>query len=110
MQGRNTLLRADLGAPLAVGFVGFLVATATMLLAIPIIQTAVNAPTLRIEGLAGTPACGWLGGVMGAIYVTNVFSAIPSIVAANASLMVAGQKAAPLLIDRFGLRGFLRWE
>lgn len=103
----NALFRADLGAPLAVGFVSFVVATVTMLLALPVVQAGLNAPSPRFEGLAGMPAWGWLGGFMGAFYVTTVFSAMPSIGAANVvALTVAGQQAASLLIDRLGLLGF----
>jgi bacterial/archaeal transporter family-2 protein len=103
----NALFRADLGAPLAVGFVSFVVATVTMLLVLPIIHAALKAPSPRFDGLAQMPAWGWLGGVMGAFYVMTVFSAIPSIGAASVvALTVAGQQAASLLIDRVGLLGF----
>jgi transporter family-2 protein len=102
----NALFRADLGAPLAVGFVSFVVATVTMLLALPVIQAMLEAPSPRFDRLAGMPAWGWLGGVMGAFYVTTVFSAIPSIGTASlVALTVAGQQAASLLIDRRGLMG-----
>ena len=103
----NALFRADLGAPLAVGFVSFLVATATMLIALPIIQAALNPRFPRFAGLAEMPVWGWLGGFMGALYVTAVFSAIPIIGAASVvALTVAGQQTAAVLVDRFGLVGF----
>jgi bacterial/archaeal transporter family-2 protein len=55
------------------------------------------------------PPWGWLGGAMGAFYVTTVFSAIPNIGAASVvALTVAGQQAAALFIDRLGLLGFPR--
>jgi bacterial/archaeal transporter family-2 protein len=104
----NALLRVDLGAPLAVGFISFVVATVTMLLALPVTQAMLNAPSPRFDGLADMPAWGWLGGVMGAFYVTTVFSAIPSIGTASVvALTVAGQQIASLLIDWLGLLGFL---
>jgi transporter family-2 protein len=103
----NALFRANLGAPLAVGFISFVVATGTMLLALPAIQAMLDAPPPRFDRLAGMPAWGWLGGAMGAFYVTTVFSAIPSIGTSSVvALTVAGQQVASLLIDRLGLLGF----
>jgi transporter family-2 protein len=103
----NALLRADIGAPLAVGFVSFLVATATTVIALPLIQAVLHPPSPRFDGLTAMPAWGWLGGVMGAFYVTTVFSAIPAIGAASVvALTVAGQQAASVLVDQFGLFGF----
>jgi transporter family-2 protein len=83
------------------------VATVTMLSALPIIHAALDAPSPRFDRLAVMPAWGWLGGGMGAFYVTTVFSAIPRIGAASVvALTVAGQQIASLFIHRLSLLGF----
>jgi bacterial/archaeal transporter family-2 protein len=100
----NAQLRADLDAPVAAGAVSFLVATLTIgLLLVALLATA-RAPRPRIGPLRCLPWWGWLGGAVGATYVTAVFSLIPEIGAApTIALTVGGQQLAALLVDRFGL-------
>ena len=51
----------------------------------------------------------WLGGVMGAFIVLTVTLATPRIgTAATIGLLIAGQLAMAVVIDRFGLFGFER--
>lgn len=53
------------------------------------------------------PAWMWLGGVMGAFIVLSVTFATPRIgTAATIGLLIAGQLAMGVVIDRFGLFGF----
>jgi bacterial/archaeal transporter family-2 protein len=103
MQGAvNSLLKADLGAPMAVGAVSFIVATITMLLVVLAMRT-VRGETAGL-GLRSMPWWGWHGGFAGATYVTTVFSSIPMIGAsATIGLTVAGQQIASLFVDHHGL-------
>jgi bacterial/archaeal transporter family-2 protein len=95
----NAQLRADLDAPLAAASLSFLVATTGMLVVL-----AAGAPRPRMEPLRTVPWWGWLGGLVGAGYVTSVFLLIPEIGAApTIALTVAGQQAASVLVDRYGL-------
>jgi len=99
----NARLRADLGAPLAVSAVSFVLATAVMagLLAAAVIAGRTRRP--RWTG-AALPWWGWLGGVIGAAYVTSVFLLIPELgAAATIALTVAGQQLAGVAVDHFGL-------
>ena len=58
----------------------------------------------RVAPLRGMPWWGWLGGAVGATYVTSVFLLIPEIGAApTIGLTVAGQQLASVLVDRHGL-------
>jgi bacterial/archaeal transporter family-2 protein len=58
----------------------------------------------RVRSLQTVPWWGWLGGLVGAAYVTAVFSLIPEIGAApTIALTVAGQQLASVFVDRFGL-------
>jgi bacterial/archaeal transporter family-2 protein len=100
----NAQLRSDLDQPLAAGTFSFLVATAAMAIALLVALTVARAPRPRLEGLERLPWWGWLGGLVGATYVTSVFVLIPEIgVAPTIALTVAGQQLASLLVDRYGL-------
>jgi transporter family-2 protein len=100
----NARLRADLDEPLAVAALSFAVATATMALALIAAVAVAGARRPRVDGLRRLPWWGWLGGLVGAGYVTSVFVAIPEIgAAATIALTVAGQQVASMLVDRYGL-------
>jgi transporter family-2 protein len=100
----NAQLRTDLDAPLAAGAFSFVIATTAMAIALIVALTVARAPRPRLDRLDGLPWWGWLGGLVGAIYVTSVFLLIPEIgVAPTIALTVAGQQLASLLVDRYGL-------
>lgn len=99
----NAELNAELDAAIAVGAFSFIVATATMALALGSVIVA-GAPRPQVEPLRGVPWWGWLGGLCGATYVTSVFLLIPEIGAAPVVVLtVAGQQLASVAVDRYGL-------
>jgi transporter family-2 protein len=100
----NAELRVDLDAPIAAGAVSFVVATAGMgaLLAVALMVAGAARP--QLGQLRELPWWGWLGGLVGATYVTSVFLLIPKIgTAPTIALTVAGQQAASVVVDRYGL-------
>ncbi len=100
----NALLRVDLGAPITVGAISFVVATAGMALVLLFVVATGRAPRPQVRPLVTVPWWGWLGGLCGAAYVTTVFTAIPAIgAAAVVGLTVAGQQIASVFFDRWGL-------
>jgi transporter family-2 protein len=100
----NALLRADLDAPLAVGAVSFVVATAGMALVFLLTAIATESPKPQMHALPSMPWWGWLGGFVGAYYVVTVFMAIPEIgTAATVGLTIVGQQLVSMLVDRYGL-------
>lgn len=100
----NGLLRADLGAPLAVATVSFIVATAGMAAILLLASTVLDMPKPRLDDLRHMPWWGWFSGIAGAAYVTTVFTAIPAIgAAASIGFTVAGQQVTSVLVDRYGL-------
>jgi transporter family-2 protein len=100
----NAQLRADLDAPVAAGAVSFVVATAGMAALLLAAVARVSTARPRIEPLRRLPWWGWLGGLVGATYVTSVFLLIPEIgTAPTIALTVAGQQTASVFVDRFGL-------
>lgn len=107
----NALLRTDLQASFAVGFVSFAVATIAMAAVLAVRTAWAVAPALNADGFKGLPWWGWLGGVAGSAYVTVVFTSIPEIGASTViALTVAGQQAASIVVDRFGLLRFPKRE
>jgi transporter family-2 protein len=100
----NALLRADLGAPLAVGAVSFGVAATGMVLVFLLTAISTKTPKPQMRALPGMPWWGWLGGFVGAYYVVTVFMAIPEIgTAATVGLTIVGQQLVSMLVDRYGL-------
>ena len=100
----NAQLRADVDAPVAAALVSFLVATAAMAVVLAAALSLGATARPRVAPLRGMPWWGWLGGAVGATYVTSVFLLMPEIGAApTIGLTVAGQQLASLLVDRHGL-------
>jgi transporter family-2 protein len=100
--GVNTQLRTLLGTPLRAAFVSFAIGTA--LLAIVVVLT--RGPWPAAHTLAKAPWWVWAGGAIGAFYVAATVIVVPRLGSAYAfGLIVAGQMAASIAIDRFGLFG-----
>lgn len=100
----NAELRSELGAPIAAAAFSFIVASAAMALILTASMAIGQAGRPRLEPLRGLPWWGWLGGLVGATYVTSVFELIPEIgAAATIALTVGGQQLASVLVDRYGL-------
>jgi len=99
----NAQLRSDLDAPVTAGAFSFLVATAVMGTVLTAWLAGTGAPRPRAPRRS-MPWWGWLGGLVGAAYVTSVPLLIGEIgAAATIGLTVAGQQLASLAVDRFGL-------
>jgi transporter family-2 protein len=100
----NAQLRTDLDAPIAAGAVSFVVAAGGMATLLLAVLAATRAPRPQLGPLKGLPWWGWLGGLVGATYVTAVFLLIPEIgTAPTIALTVAGQQVASVFVDRHGL-------
>ncbi|HJU46767.1 MAG TPA: DMT family transporter [Gaiellaceae bacterium] len=100
----NARLDADLHAPIAVGAFSFLIATAAMAFTVAAIVSVGGANRPSLAALPRVPWWGWLGGLVGATYVTSVFLLIPRLGAAPVvALTVGGQQIASVLVDRLGL-------
>jgi transporter family-2 protein len=99
----NAQLRADLVAPLAVATFSFFVATVAMCLVLVGTRRAGASGVGVWPALREVPWWGWLGGLVGASYVTSMFLLVPYIgVAPAIALTVAGQQVASALVDHYG--------
>lgn len=100
--GVNARLASHVGHPILAALVSF--GTATVLLGL--IALAVRAPLPPAAALRAMPAWVWVGGALGAAFVTIALMATPRLGAATVvALVVCGQLVAALAIDHFGLLG-----
>jgi transporter family-2 protein len=101
--GVNAELRAGLGHPVLAATVSFLIGTLGLLLVTVAIRPALPGATQLVR----VPWWQWTGGLLGALYVISAIVLAPKLgAAAMLAAIVAGQMAASLLLDHFGLLGF----
>ena len=101
--GFNTTLSRAAGSPFFAAAVSFAVGTISMVTVCILTKTKLPPG----PNLAALPFWGWLGGCMGAYYVTSAVISAPQIGATSlAALLVSGQMVASLVLDHYGLIGF----
>ena len=103
--GINSQLRVALGHPVVAATVSFVIGTMGLLAAAALLR--VPWPSLR--AMQGVPLWGWTGGLLGAVYIAASVVLAPRLGAAVLiASIVAGQLAAALVLDHFGLLGFAK--
>lgn len=101
--GANAAMGRALGHPLWATVVSLGV---SMLCVIPV-MLAMKVPFPSLGNLAGQPKWIWAGGLAGVIYITAAILVAPKLGAAGfMTAVIAGQLAASLLVDAYGLMGF----
>lgn len=102
--GMNATVRSVIGSPLLAAVVNFVVG----LVALAAVAAAVG--SRWTPGTASAvPAWAWLGGLLGALYVASTTVLGPRLgAAALLALTLAGQMAAALVVDHYGVIGFPR--
>lgn len=103
----NAMVGARLGHPLGGATLSFLVGTALLL--------AVTLLTVRDQivwaNALSLPPLLWIGGVLGAIYITVAIVLTPTIgIGALIALGIAGQVTAGLVLDHYGVLGLAAHE
>ena len=102
--GVNAELAKWVQSPLRSGFVSFAVGALTLLL-----TTLFLGPWPSLNAVTKAPPWVWVGGALGAFYVSTVILLAPKLGALlTFSLLIAGQMMASLLLDHLGLIGYLR--
>lgn len=100
--GINARLASHVGHPLMASLVSF--GSATLLIAV--VAVVVRVPVPPLAAVRGMPSWVWVGGALGAAFVTIALMATPRLGAATVvALVVCGQLLAALVIDHFGLLG-----
>lgn len=97
--GLNTKLGKSLESPVHASLISFTVGAFAVLLYAIIFKQHVS-----WAGLRAAPAYTWLGGVLGAFYVTAIILAFPRIgPALTFGLVVAGQMIISVMLDHFNV-------
>jgi len=101
--GVNAQLAHSLGSPIRAAFVSFLVGTIALLA----VSAFVRKPLPSFARLGDVPWWVWVGGLLGAFYVTGSIVTAPKLGAVTlAAAIVFGQTLASVLVDQFGWVGF----
>lgn len=102
--GANAQLRLIVQSPIITACISFLVGTSVLLLYV-LIANRQHIPELSV--VTQISWWKWLGGIMGAAYITTVVIIAPRIGAANTlGFIMAGQLIAAVIFDHFGWIGF----
>lgn len=97
--GLNARLGRAAANPIYASLISFVIGTLALLLYVIFSRQSVS-----WQGLREAPAYVWLGGLLGAFYVTAIVLAFPQIgPALTFGLVVAGQMLIALLLDHFSL-------
>jgi transporter family-2 protein len=98
----NNKMALVVGSPILSAFISFLVGTVALFVYV----VASGIPLANIATAKEAPAIAWIGGLLGAFFVTAAVTLVPRLgVAMSFSLIIAGQMIVTLIIDHFGLLG-----
>lgn len=100
----NALLGKASGSPIVAAFISFLIGTVALGAAVAATSGRVFDPSLK-----QVPWYAWLGGFYGAFFVAVAAFGAPRVgVGVLLTAAIAGQLAAALVLDHFGLLGLAR--
>ena len=98
----NNKMAVIVDSPLLSAFISFLVGTVALFVYVLVS----GVPIANLTSSKDAPAIAWIGGLLGAFFVTAAVVLVPRLgVAMTFSLIIAGQMIATLIIDHFGLLG-----
>lgn len=101
--GINAKLHGLLAHPMLAVTVNMVVGA----LCVGLLVAVMRVPLPSAGALAALPWWGWLGGVIGAVFVASTLLLGPKLgAAALLALIVAGQMFASMALDHFGVLGF----
>lgn len=101
--GINSRLSGPVGGPVVAALVSFGVGTVALILWI----LAMRIPVSIVSGAPQTVWWNWIGGAMGAYFVAATTLLAPQLGAGVlVALILAGQMAASLMLDQYGLLGY----
>lgn len=98
----NNKLAVTVDSPVIAAFISFFVGT----IALFVYVLASGTPLGNIASAKDAPPIAWVGGLLGAFFVTAAVTLVPRLgVAMTFSLIIAGQMLVTIFIDHFGLLG-----
>lgn len=103
--GANAQLRLIVNSPIITACISFLVGTFVLVIYVLLTQRQ-HIPEFSV--VSQVSWWKWLGGLMGAFYITTVVIVAPKIGAANTlGFIMAGQLISAVIFDHFGWIGFV---
>lgn len=98
--GTNNKMAVVVGSPILSAFISFFVGTVALF-----VYLLVSGESLgNLASVTDAPAIAWIGGLLGAFFVTAAVILVPRLgVAMTFSLIIAGQMLVTIVIDHFGL-------
>ncbi len=98
----NNKLAVTVDSPIIAAFISFFVGTVALFVYV----VASGTPLGNIASAKDAPPIAWVGGLLGAFFVTAAVTLVPRLgVAMTFSLIIAGQMLVTIIIDHFGLLG-----
>jgi transporter family-2 protein len=98
----NNKLAGYVQSPISAAFISFFIGT----VGLSVYLIASGTPIASLWNIKDAPPVAWLGGLLGAFFVTCTVVLVPRIgVAMTFSLIVAGQMLITLVLDHFGFLG-----
>ena len=98
----NNKLSAVVESPILAAFISFFVGTITLF----VYAIASGTPIGNLVSAREAPPIAWIGGILGAFFVTATVVLVPRLgVAMTFSTIIAGQMLVTLVIDHYGLLG-----
>jgi transporter family-2 protein len=98
----NNKLAGYVQSPISAAFISFLIGTVALFF----YMLATGTPLGSLVNIKESPPIAWIGGLLGAFFVTCTVILAPRIgVAMTFSLIVAGQMLITLILDHFGFLG-----
>ena len=98
----NNKMATVVGSPILSALISFVVGTIALFGYVLISGTPIG----NLSSAKDAPAIAWIGGLLGAFFVTAAVMLVPRLgVAMTFSLIIAGQMIVTLIIDHFGLLG-----
>jgi bacterial/archaeal transporter family-2 protein len=98
----NSRLASYVESPITAAFISFLVGTVALF----VYMLLTGVPLSGLAAARDAPLVAWVGGFLGAFFVSVMALIVPRIgVALSFSLAIGGQMLVTLIIDHFGLLG-----
>lgn len=98
----NNRMAVSVGSPILGALISFIIGT----ISIFAYALASGESLSSLASSKNAPAVAWIGGILGAFFVTSTIILLPRIgVAMTISLIIAGQMVAALVMDHYGLLG-----
>ena len=98
----NNKMAAFVDGPILAAFISFFVGTVALFVYV----LASGTPLGNLASAKNAPPIAWVGGFMGAFFVTATVTLVPRLgVAMTFSLIIAGQMLIAVVLDHFGFLG-----